>query len=49
MPRKRKDDTRSSLTIAAILHVILIGGVVYWAYQSGNLEKAARMLGLVPE
>ena len=49
MPRKSKDQTKSSLTIAAILHVLLIGAVVYWAYKSGNLEKAARMLGIVPQ
>ncbi len=49
MPRKKTDQTRSSLTIAAVLHAILIGAVVFWAYKTGNLEKAAQMLGIIPQ
>ena len=49
MPRKKTDQTRSSLTIAAVLHAILIGAVVLWSYKTGNLEKAAQLLGIIPQ
>ena len=38
MPRKPQKD-RTSLIIATVLHVVLIGGVVYWAYKTGKLEQ----------
>src|SRR4051794_29768734 len=38
MARKPQKD-RTSLVIAALLHVVLIGGVAYWAYKKGKLEQ----------
>lgn len=38
MPRKPQKD-RTSLVIAIVLHVVLIGGVVFWAYKTGKLEQ----------
>ncbi len=35
--KPRKD--RTSFIIAAVLHVLLIGGVVFWAYKTGKLEQ----------
>lgn len=40
---KPKKD-RTSLVIAAALHLVLIGGVVYWAHKTGQLEKIRRVL-----
>ena len=37
-PRKPKKD-RTSILIAVVLHVVLIGGVVFWAYKTGKLEQ----------
>jgi hypothetical protein len=37
-PRKHKQD-RTSFLIAVGLHVVLIGGVVFWAYKTGKLEQ----------
>ena len=37
-PRKKSRD-RTSFLIAAVLHIVLIGGVVYWAYKTGKLEQ----------
>src|SRR5882672_7622607 len=36
--RKPKKD-RTSFIIAVVFHVVLIGGVVYWAYKTGKLEQ----------
>ncbi len=41
-PKASKDPV--SVAIAVVLHVILIGGVVYWAYQTGQLEKVRQVL-----
>src|ERR1043166_3918731 len=38
MPRQPQKD-RTSLVIAILLHGVLIGGVVYWAYKTGKLEQ----------
>lgn len=38
MARKPQKD-RTSLLIAAVLHVLVIGGVVYWAYKTGKIEQ----------
>ncbi|HRT57857.1 MAG TPA: hypothetical protein P5038_14615, partial [Candidatus Paceibacterota bacterium] len=35
--KPRKD--RTSFIIAAVLHVLLIGGVIFWAYKTGKLEQ----------
>ena len=35
--KPRKD--RTSFIIAAVLHALLIGGVVFWAYKTGKLEQ----------
>ncbi|MEW6158555.1 MAG: TonB-dependent receptor [Verrucomicrobiota bacterium] len=40
MARSRKPvKDRNSLVIALLLHVMLIGGVGYWAYKTGRLEQ----------
>jgi outer membrane receptor protein involved in Fe transport len=41
-PRTTKD--RTSLVISLIFHVFLIGGVAYWAYKTGQLEKVRQVL-----
>lgn len=40
MPRtpKRTGD-RTSFVIAAVLHIVLIGAIVFWAYKTGKLEQ----------
>lgn len=38
MARKPQKD-RTSLLIAAVLHVLVIGGIVYWAYKTGKIEQ----------
>ena len=42
-PRKPKKD-RTSLVISAIIHVFLIGGVIFWAYKTGKLEEIAHKI-----
>lgn len=42
-PSKPKKD-RTSLIIAVALHVVVLGGVVYWAHKTGQLEKIRRVL-----
>lgn len=37
-PRKPQKD-RTSLVIAAVMHVVLIGGVLIWAWKTGKLEE----------
>ncbi len=37
---EKKD--RTSLVISGVIHVILIGGVAYWAWKSGKLEMMGR-------
>jgi hypothetical protein len=40
MARERKPQKdRTSLVIAFVLHVVLIGGVTFWAYKTGKLEQ----------
>lgn len=41
-PKKTKDP--ASLAIAAVLHAVVIGGVVFWAYKTGQLEKVRQVL-----
>ncbi|HEY9172367.1 MAG TPA: hypothetical protein VI136_08800, partial [Verrucomicrobiae bacterium] len=36
-PRKPQKD-RTSFLIAVIMHVIVIGGVMFWAWKTGKLE-----------
>lgn len=38
MPRKPQKD-RTSLVISVVIHVVLIGGIVFWAYKTGKLEQ----------
>ncbi len=42
-PRRSRKD-RISLLIAAALHAVLIGGVLYWAHRTGRLESVRRVL-----
>lgn len=37
-PSKVRKD-RTSLVIATVLHALLIGGIAYWAYKTGQIEK----------
>lgn len=37
-PRKPQKD-RTSLVISVLLHVAIIGGVLFWAYKTGKLEQ----------
>lgn len=43
MPRKPPKD-HTSFIIAAAIHVILIGGVIFWAYKTGKLEQMRQAL-----
>ncbi len=48
-PRKPQKD-RTSLVISAVLHILIIGGVVFWAYKTGKLEEIAnRILQVVTD
>ncbi len=49
MARKtRNQKDRTSLVISAVIHVLLIGGVGYWAWKSGKLQQAVEhILGVV--
>lgn len=38
MPRQPQKD-RTSLVISVVIHVLLIGGVILWAYKTGKLEQ----------
>ncbi len=38
MPRKPPKD-RTSLVISVVIHAVLIGGIVFWAYKTGKLEQ----------
>lgn len=42
-PRKPKKD-RTSLVISAVIHILLVGGVVFWAYKTGKLEEIANKI-----
>ncbi len=47
--RKPKKD-RTSLVISAVLHVVVIGGVLIWAWKSGKLEEITnRILQVVTD
>ena len=37
--RRKPQKDRTSIVISVVLHVVLVGGVVYWAYKSGKLEQ----------
>lgn len=37
--RRKPAKDRTSLVISIVLHVLLIGGVAYWAYKTGRLEQ----------
>lgn len=40
MAQKRKPQKdRTSFIISAVLHVVIIGGVIFWAYKTGKLEQ----------
>lgn len=41
--RKPQKD-RTSLVISAVIHVLIIGGVVFWAYKTGKLEGIANKI-----
>jgi len=48
-PRKPKKD-RTSLVIAAALHVVVVGGVLIWAWKTGKLEEITnRILQVVTD
>ena len=36
---------RTSLVIAVALHLVILGGVAYWAHKTGQFEKIRRVLG----
>ena len=43
MARKRRTKKdRTSLVIAAVLHLALLAGVIYWAHKTGALEEWIR-------
>jgi len=40
---KQKKD-RTSIIISTVIHVVLIGGVAYWAWKTGKLEQLGRRM-----
>ena len=43
LPSKPRKD-RTSLVISAVIHVLLVGGVIFWAYKTGKLEEIANKI-----
>ena len=42
--RSKASKDRTSALIALALHVVLIGGVAFWAYKTGRLEQIRQVL-----
>ncbi|MBI4659269.1 MAG: hypothetical protein HY735_10545 [Verrucomicrobia bacterium] len=42
--RSKTAKDRTSVLIAIVLHVLLIGGAAYWAYKTGKLEQIRQVL-----
>ena len=38
MTQRKPQKDRTSLLIAVIMHVVVIGGVMFWAWKTGKLE-----------
>lgn len=44
MAQRRRQKDRTSFLIALVLHVVLIGGVMFWAWKTGKLEQARQAI-----
>src|SRR5688572_7767860 len=48
MARTKKDQTKSSLTIALVAHVLVFLVVFVWAAKTGKLDPVLRVFNIVP-
>ena len=50
MARVKKSQTKSSIVISVTVHLLVIGGLFYWAAKSGFIpEEITKVIGLAPK